>query len=185
VPDAGGRPGEPSHLVVGHVARAHGTKGEVFVWPLTDQPENVFAEGEAVILGDSEGGMGEDAMTVEVDRARPFKRGLLVGFDGYPDRTAVEPFAGRYLLRPRETLAAPEPGEWYYHELLGLEVETVSGESVGRVREVFELDPTDMLDVVNDAGKSRLIPFAERIVRQVDVAGGRLVIEPPDGLLEL
>jgi 16S rRNA processing protein RimM len=178
-------PAEPSHLVVGHITRAHGTKGEVFVWPLTDQPDGVFAEGETVWLGDMEGGLGEDAVLLEVERARPFKRGVLVGFDGYPDRNAVEPFAGRYLLRPLESLESPEPGEFYYHQLLGLRVETVDGVTVGHVREVFELDPTDMLDVVDDAGKSRLIPFAARIVRQVDTAGGRLVIEPPAGLLEL
>jgi 16S rRNA processing protein RimM len=171
--------------VVGHITRAHGTKGEVFVWLLTDRPEGVFSEGETVWLGDTEGGLGEDAIPLEVERARPFKRGLLVGFQGYPDRNAVEPFAGRYLLRPRESLESPEPGEFYYHQLLGLRVETVDGVTIGRVREVFELDPTDMLDVVDDEGKSRLIPFAERLVRQVDMAGGRLLIEPPAGLLDL
>lgn len=179
------RPAEPSDLVVGHITRAHGTKGEVFVWPLTDRADSVFSEGETVWLGDAEGGLGEDAIPLEVERARPFKRGLLVGFDGYPDRNAVEPLAGRYLLRPRESLESPEPGEWYYHQLLGLEVETVDGTKVGRVREIFELDPTDMLDVVDDQGKARLIPFAERIVREVDPARGRLVIEPPAGLLDL
>jgi 16S rRNA processing protein RimM len=171
--------------VVGHITRAHGTKGEVFVWLLTDRPDGVFSEGETVWLGDTEGGLGEDAIPLEVERARPFKRGLLVGFQGYPDRNAVEPFAGRYLLRPRESLESPEPGEFYYHQLLGLRVETVDGVTIGRVREVFELDPTDMLDVVDDEGKSRLIPFAERLVRQVDMAGGRLLIEPPAGLLDL
>lgn len=179
------RPAEPSHLVVGHMTRAHGTKGEVFVWPLTDRPDSVFSAGETLWLGNAEGELGEDAIPLEVERARPFKRGLLVGFDGYPDRNAVEAFAGRYLLRPRETLESPEPGEWYYHQLLGLEVETADGVKVGRVREIFELDPTDMLDVVDGEGKSRLIPFAERIVRKVDPANGRIVIEPPDGLLDL
>lgn len=178
-------PAEPSHLVVGHITRPHGTKGEVFVWPLTDRPDSVFAEGEQVWLGDTEGELGEDAIPLEVERVRPFKRGFLVGFDGRPDRNAVEPFAGRYLLRERASLEAPEPGEWYYHQLLGLEVETVGGEKIGRVREIFELDPTDMLEVVDEAGKSRLIPFSERIVRAVDPASGRLVIEPPAGLLDL
>lgn len=183
--DPGGRRAEPSHLVVGHISRAHGTKGEVLVWPLTDQPDAVFGPGQTLLLGDTEGEPGEDAIPVEVERARPFKRGLLVGFEGYPDRTAVEPLAGRYLLRSRSELEAPEAGEWYYHQLLGMEVETVDGERVGRVREVYELDPTDMLDVVGEDGRSRLIPFASRIVRQVDPEAGRLVIEPPEGLLDL
>jgi 16S rRNA processing protein RimM len=185
VAQPGGRRDEPSHLVVGHVARPHGTKGEVFVWPLTDHPDAVFSAGQRLLLGDTEGAPGDDAIPVEVERARPFKRGLLVGFEGYPDRTAVEPFGGRYLLRPRAELPEPESDEWYYHQLLGMEVETVGGERVGRIREVYELDPTDMLDVVGADGRSRLIPFAARIVRQVDAEAGRLVIEPPEGLLDL
>lgn len=182
---SGGRRPEPSHLVVGHLARAHGTKGEIFVWPLTDRPDEVFAEGETVWLGDAEGRLDEEALPLEVERRRPFKRGVLVLFSGYADRNAAEELAGRYVLAPLAALGEAGPGEWYYHQLLGASVETVNGESVGQVREVYELDPADLLEVEDGAGRKRLIPVTSRVVREVDTEAGRIVIDPPEGLLDL
>ncbi|HEX7089822.1 MAG TPA: ribosome maturation factor RimM [Longimicrobiales bacterium] len=177
---------EPRHLVVGHISKAHGTRGEVFVWPLTDDPERVFAVGEEVQVAEPEGGPepDEEWRPLVVERRRPFKRGMLVKFEGLDDRTAVEPLAGRYILMPLEKLAPLEEGEVYYHQLLGAEVVTVEGEVVGRVREVFETEPAHLLEVKGD-GKVHLIPFTERIVKQVDIERKRLVIEPPTGLLEI
>jgi 16S rRNA processing protein RimM len=174
---------EPDHLVVGHVTKPHGLKGEVFVTPLTDRPEQVYAPGSEVLLGNEHGELGEEGELLVVERSRPFKRGLLVKFRGRNDRTSVEPFAQRYLLVPIESVEPAGEGEAYYHQLLGMEVVTVEGEVVGRVREVYELEPTHLLEV---EGKKRqhLIPFAERIVKKIDVEGRRLVIKPPPGLLE-
>ncbi|HEX6308250.1 MAG TPA: ribosome maturation factor RimM [Longimicrobiales bacterium] len=182
-PDAGG-PAAPAHLVVGHVSKAHGTKGELFVWPLTDRPEAVFAPGRELLLGDEDGVLGDDARLVAVESARPFKRGLLIKFEELETREDADELAQRYLLVPAEALPPLEEGEVFYHQLLGMTVETVSGEQVGRVREVYETEPHHLLEV-EDSGRRRLIPFAERIVREVDVTRGRIVIEPPEGLLEL
>ncbi|MBI4409816.1 MAG: hypothetical protein HY561_08925, partial [Gemmatimonadetes bacterium] len=73
---------EPEHLVVGHVSKPHGTRGEVFVWPLTDRPEVIFADDAEVLLGGEQGQPGEAPETLRVERSRPFKRGLLIKFDG-------------------------------------------------------------------------------------------------------
>ena len=137
-----GRP-EPEHLVVGHVSKVHGTKGEVFVWPLTDRPDELFAEGRTVLLGDEEGAVAQDAPELTVERNRPFKRGQLVKFEGRDDRDAVTDLAGRYLVLPIGRVAALDEGEVFYHQLLGAEVVTVEGARVGRVREVFETEPND------------------------------------------
>lgn len=181
----GGRPEPPEHLVVGHISRPHGTRGELFVWPLTDRPETVFAAGRTLLVGDADGGLGADPLEVTVVGTRPFKRGLLLSVAGRSDRDAVSDLSGRYLLAPVAALAPREEGEVFYHELLGLRVETVDGTVVGTVREVFELAPADLLEVKAADGRLHLIPFAAQVVRSVDVAGGRLVIEPPAGLLEL
>src|SRR5690606_4340442 len=95
---------EPRHLVVGHISKAHGTRGEVFVWPLTDNPQDVFAAGGGVRLAlpDGEPEPDPDAPPLVVERQRPFKRGLLVKFEALDDRTAVEPLAGRYVTVPME-----------------------------------------------------------------------------------
>ncbi|MFS8638758.1 MAG: ribosome maturation factor RimM [Gemmatimonadota bacterium] len=175
---------EPDHLVVGHISRPHGIRGEVLVSPLTDEVEDVYEPGRELRLGDEEGELDADAPPLVVERWRPYRQGLLVKFEGYDDRTSVEPLAKRYLLAPIESLRPLEEGEVFYHQLLGCEVVTVEGEVVGRVREVYEVEPADLLDVKGD-GRSVLIPFVERIVEEVDVEAGRIVINPPPGLLDL
>ena len=179
-----GRP-EPAHLLVGHVTKAHGTRGEVLVMPLTDEPDAYFAEGQRLLLGDVEGDVSADAEALTVERARPFKKGLLVKLEGFGDRSEVERLARSYLAVPAGEVRPLEEGEVFYHQLLGLVVETVEGESVGQVREVFETEPAHLLEGQGTEGKRHLIPFTERIVKAVDVDAGRVVIDPPPGLLEL
>lgn len=175
----------PEHLVVGHLAKPHGTKGELFVWPLTDSPDEVFVEGMVLRLGDRDGVLDETEAELVVESSRPFKRGALVKFDGVEDRNGAERIAGRYLLAAAGSLAPLEEDEVYYHQLLGLAVETVEGTPVGVVREVFETEPTHLLEVKSPEGKLHLVPFAARIVKRVDLESGTLVIDPPEGLLEL
>lgn len=175
---------DPEFFVVGQITKPHGTKGEVFVWPLTDRPEEVFEEGREVILGDVEGVVGQQSITLTVEQSRPFKQGFLVKWFGYDDRTTVSFFGGRYILAPAESIAPLEEGEVFYHQLLGLEVVTTAGEVVGRVREVFDTEPAHLLEVKGPE-RMHLIPFIGRIVKRVDLDEGRLVIEPPPGLLDI
>ena len=175
----------PERLVVGHIARAHGTRGEVYVSPLTDDPAAVFAPGRQLILGGYAGEADEDAPVLAVEAAREFKRGLLVKLETVDSRTLAEELAQRYLLAPLAVLGPRQEGEVFYHELLGATVETVAGAPVGTVREVYELEPADMLEVESPDGRRRLVPFTERIVRAVDPGAKRVVIDPPPGLLEL
>ena len=180
-----GRP-DPSYLVVGHLNRPHGTRGELFVWPLTDHPESTFAPGVIVYLGSGEGGEPDpDLPPLRVDAVRPFRRGFLVSFGGVDDRTGAERMQGHYLLRPMEELEPPGEDELFYHELLGLRVVTTDGEPVGVVREVFELRPADLLEVTLEDGRALMIPFIREILVEADLDEGVLVIDPPEGLLEL
>jgi 16S rRNA processing protein RimM len=183
--DAGERTTSPEHLVVGHISKAHGTRGEVFVWPLTDRPDEVFVPGRALLLGNQEGALPPDAPSVVIESSRPFKGGILVKFEELGARTEADPVAQRYLLLPVSDLLPLAEDELFYHELLGCVVETVSGERVGIVREVFETEPNHLLEVKSDDGRLHLVPFAKRIVREIDRAGRRVVIDPPEGLLEL
>ena len=176
---------QPTHLVVGHVTKPHGTKGEVFVWPLTDSVGAVYAPDREVLLGDEHGKLDADAGALIVETVRDFKRGLLVRFRGKLDRDAVQELGNRYLLVPIEQVAPREEDEVYYHELLGMQVVTKDGEPVGEVREVYETVPAHLLEVKAGNGKVHLIPFAERIVKQVDAEARQIIIKPPPGLLEL
>ena len=175
---------EPEVLAVGHVTRAHGTKGELFVWPLTDDAADVFVEGRVLRPG-GEDGVAGDSAALQVANARAFKRGLLVLFEGITGRAAAERYSGCYLYAPREVLAPPAADEVYYHELVGLTVETVAGRHVGRVRQVFEMRPADQLEVEAQDGTCRFVPLMRPIVQEIDLERGRVVIDPPPGLLEL
>lgn len=179
-----GRVPDPEFLVVGHLTKPHGTRGDLLIRPLTDSPEEVFAEGRRVIVGDDEGGVGKSPLERVVERARPYKRGWLAKLERVEDRNTALDLTGRYLLVPAAERGEPEEGEFFYHQLLGLEVATTGGEVVGRVREVYETEPRHMLEV-KGGGRVHLIPFDRRIVTAVELEEGRLVIDPPEGLLGL
>ena len=180
-----GSTSEPEFLVVGHINKAHGLKGEVFVWPLTDHPDSTFAAGAVLHLGDSEANLspGVDA-TTRIETSRGYRRGFLIRFEGHEGRTAAEALRGRYLLRPFDEIERAEEGEIFYHELLGMRVRTLGGEDVGEVVEVYEIKPSDLLEV-RGAGGSVLIPFIPNMIHSVDTEERLIVVDPPEGLLDV
>lgn len=176
---------EPRHLVVGHINKPHGTKGELFVWPLTDHPESVYAPGVVLRPGDgSNHAPDPDRAPLRMDAVRAFRNGFLVSFAGVRDRDGAERLRGLYLFAEREALPPLAEGEVFYHQLLGMRVVTVDGDEVGEVVEVYELRPAHLLEVRGERGEV-MIPFLDHIVAEVDVDAGRMVIAPPEGLLEL
>lgn len=175
----------PSHLVVGHFNKAHGTRGELFVWPLTADPDEAFAAGAELYLADESGEKPDAAgAAVRVRAVRPFKRGFLIRLEGIDSRDQAEWLAGRYVLRPLAELRPLGEGEVFYHDLLGMRVQSGDGEPIGEIAEVYELSPVHLLQVARESG-TVLIPFARDMVRQLDREGRRLVMDLPDGLLDL
>ncbi len=176
---------EPAYLVVGHLNKAHGTKGEIFVWPLTDHPEGTFAPGVLLYPGDATGNAPDSARpALAIVSARPFRRGYLLRLDGVETRDAAEGLQGLYVLRPREELEELEEGEVLYHQLLGMKVLTPDGTEVGKIVEVYELRPADLLEVKGPA-KTHFIPFLSSLVMEVNPDTATMVIDPPPGLLDL
>ena len=175
----------PQFLVVGHLSKPHGTRGEFVVTSLTDRPEHVFEVGREFRLSDSSGNRPEIGLPrLTLTEIRQGPKGLLALFDGIGERSQAQILVGRYLLVPFADLPPLEEGELHYHQLLGLTVRTTDGTEVGRVQEVFETDPHDLLEVAGPGG-ARLIPFSPAIVTDVDTEAGTLTIDPPDGLLDL
>lgn len=176
---------DPGFLAVGHLTRAHGILGELFVSLMTDHPEGSFAPGVVLCLADATGLTPDpDLPPLRVESARGFRGGLIVAFAGVETRSEAEALRGRYLLRGIEELEPPAEGEYWQHDLVGLEVFTVQGRRLGTVRMLYELAPSDLLEVSGE-DKEYLIPFREEIVVEVDVDGGRMVVDPPEGLLDL
>ena len=176
--------GDPDFVVVGHLSKPHGTRGEVFVLPLTDHADNVFVSGSRVLFSTEGRRPDEGVDAFRMESVRPYRRGFLVVFDTVQDRRAAELLRGGYLLIPFEEVAPLADGELFHHQLLGMTVVTAGGEEVGTVREIYPLFPVDLLDVTGPGG-DRLIPFTRAIVVEWSLDERRLVIDPPPGLLDI
>jgi 16S rRNA processing protein RimM len=167
-------------LVVGRVARAHGVSGEVSVEVRTDSPDLRFAPGTTVDTDPPERG------PLTVQRTRWHSGRLLVCFAQVTDRTTADVLRGTLLVADSSTSpAAGDDDDFWDHQLVGLEAVLVTGETLGTVEEVLHLPATDTLVVRGSAGEEILVPFVRAMVPEVDLERGRLVLDPPEGLLEL
>jgi 16S rRNA processing protein RimM len=168
--------GKQSKRVVGRIGRPHGLRGEVVVQVRTDFPEQRF------VVGAQLGGDGGHTFTVEA--VRPHSGALLVRFAGVSDRAAAAQLSG--LVLTADVTALPElddPDEFYDHQLEGLAAVGPDGATLGTVREVVHAPASDLLVLATDHGEA-LVPFVREIVPEVDLAGGRVVLDPPPGLLD-
>jgi 16S rRNA processing protein RimM len=161
------------------VGRALGVKGDVLVDVLTDEPDRRLIPGAELFV------MGEQRR-LRIETERPHGGRLCLHFVGVDDRSDAEQLTGLMLEAERAPGERPEdPEEYYDDDLVGLEVETESGERVGCVTEVLHLPAQDVLAVrESEAAPEILIPFVSEIVPVVDLDARRVVIRPPDGLLE-
>ncbi len=166
-------------LTVGRVGRAHGLRGEVLVQVRTDDPDRRFAAGSTLATDPA----GPGPLTVV--SARRHSGRYVVAFAGVDDRTAAEALRGVALVVDSAGLAPlDDPDDFYDTDLLDMRVETADGALVGRLADVVHGPGTDLL-VVDTGEREVLVPFVREMVPVVDVAGGRVVIEPPPGLFDL
>ena len=186
MPAGEGSPGAlaaDEYLVVATVRRPHGIKGELYVALETDRPKAVFRAGRVLWLGDSEGRPVGGTLTVE--RARPQKDGMILKLAEHGDRTnELEALRGRSLLIPATEAAPAAAEEIHYRDLRGMEV-FHGEERVGAVRGVMETPGGELLVVQRPRSSDLLIPFVKEVVREIDRPARRILIEPPEGLLDL
>lgn len=162
-------------LLVGKIGRAHGLRGEVAVQVRTDQPEDRFAAGMV---------FDTDLGPLRITSLRWTSGRLLVHFEGVTDRTGAERLRGTSLVADVPDDERPEdPEEFFDHQLVGLHAQTVGGEDIGEVAEVLHLPMQDVLAVRTPEGREVLVPFVAEIVPEVDLDGGRVLLDPPPGLL--
>ena len=169
----------PGFISLGRIARPHGVHGEVQVEVHTDFPEERFVPGRTVALGMDDGG---DPVSATIKTVRPHRHRLLLTFEGYSGREAADRLRGLYVLAPSVTAHDLPEDEFYAHEIIGLVAVTVDGETVGEVVGLLETGATDVLRVAGS--REFLIPMSRSIVIEVDLDGGRVVIDPPAGLID-
>ena len=126
----------PTHLLVGQITRPHGIKGEVVVKSMTDHPEGIFSPGVVLYpAGEDASAPDTSALPMRVDRARPYRTGFVVKFAEVRDREGAEELRQLELLAAVDDLAPLEEGEVFFHDLVGLSVETTDGRGELRVPE--------------------------------------------------
>ncbi len=166
-------------VLIGKVVGVHGLKGELKVKSESDVFERQMATVDKVTLY-----RGTKREEFSVEGLKPYKDIYLLKLKGIEDRTGAEERVGGELWIKEEEQVPLEEGEFYYEELLGLEVYDENGRKVGRVKGVFEQPASHILEVEKEDGKVILVPFIEQFVKEVDLEGKRLVVSLIEGMEE-
>jgi len=170
--------GRPDRIPLGRIGRPFGIQGEVRVRPYNSRSQN-FLHVKVLYL---RGERGEEA--IEVIRARPHQGEFLLTLKGLRDRNDVERLRGQEVLARQEDLAPLSAGEYYWHELIGLEV-WCEGKRLGEVTRLEETAPAaggaDLL-VVATGAREVMIPLARAMIKTVDPAGGRIELNSFEGI---
>jgi len=164
-------------ICVARIGAAHGVKGEVRLWSFTADPAAVAGYGPL----ESEDG----TQRFEIEAMRPAKDHLVARLSGVRDRDAAERLANLRLYVARERLPAPAPEEFYHADLIGLRAESRDGAALATIVGIHDFGAGDLLELRPLTGGSTvLMPFTAVTVPVVDIAGGRVVIDPPQDLFK-
>jgi 16S rRNA processing protein RimM len=164
-------------ICVARIGAAHGVKGEVKLWSFTADPAAVADYGPL----ESQDG----TQRFEIEAVRAAKDHLVARLSGVRDRDAAQRLTNLDLYVPRDRLPAPAPEEFYHADLIGLRAEGRDGAVLATIVGIHDFGAGDLLEL-RAAGSSStvLMPFTAETVPVVDIAGGRIVIDPPEDWLK-
>jgi 16S rRNA processing protein RimM len=159
-------------ICLGQIGAPHGVRGEVRLRSFTANPDAITGYGPLET---------EDGHIVKIESLRPAKDHFVARLAGVSDRDAAERMTNVKLYVPRERLPAPESAdEFYYADLIGLAVIDGSGNDLGTVLAIHNFGAGDLVEIKPaNGGVTKLLPFNEATVPVVDLAAGRLIVEPP------
>ncbi|MEU4219168.1 ribosome maturation factor RimM [Actinoplanes sp. NPDC026623] len=187
-------------LVVGQIGRPHGIRGEVLVTVRTDDPEARFAAGSAFtteVPRDRRVSTGPAAAAVPgvlyqvpaklvLESVRWHQGKGIAQFEGVVDRNTAEALRGVLLQIDSSEIADPDdPDEFNDHQLAGLRVVSVDGTVLGTIDRIDHAPSSDLIVLEKAGGGTALIPFVTQMVPTVDLAGGQVIVDLPEGLLDL
>lgn len=167
-------------VVIARIVKARGTRGEVACVLETDFPSR-FSSLEQVIVWMP----GGARLSLKVEGHWFHNQRVILKFEGYDTMTAAQGLAGGRLVIAEADGEPLAKGQFLERQVIGSEVVTSDGRTLGLVTRVMRTGGTDLLVLEGDDGRERLIPFADEICTNVDVAAKRITIDPPDGLLDL
>lgn len=164
-------------LQVGVITQTHGIRGEVKVFPTTDDV-NRFKNLKKVLLD-----TGKDTLPLEIQSVKFFKQFVILKFKGYDDINAVERYKRCALLVTREDAVPLEEDEYFIADMIGMKVETEDGEYFGMLKDVISTGANDVYVISRDSRDEVLVPAIKECVLDIDVEAGRMRIHLLDGLL--
>jgi len=164
-------------VCVARIGAPHGVRGEVRLWSFTADP---LAVKDLCPLETED---GKRAFTIET--LRPAKEFFVVRLKGIADRNAAEALRNVELYVARERLPEPDDEEFYHADLIGLTVVDTGGAALGTVIAVHNFGAGDLIEIKRaERGATVMLPFTQDVVPTIDIAGGRIVVDPPAGALD-
>lgn len=168
--------GEPVFLAVGRLQRPHGLKGEILMGVLTDFPERLKPEVKVYV--------GNQHVPYVIQSQRPHTNGLLLRFAEFDNREAVGALRNQDVFVRADDRPALPDGEYYQHQLIGLQVVTDEGEALGALAEILETGANDVYVVRADGAKDLLLPAIDEVVLGIDLEAGEMQVHLLEGLRE-
>lgn len=166
-------------LRVGVVTSTHGVRGEVKVFPTTDDPGR-FKKLKEVLLD-----TGKELKPMKIEQVKFFKNMVILKFQGFDNINDIEIYKGKDLLVTRDNAVKLEPDENFIVDLIGLTVVTDEGEKLGTLTDVIQTGANDVYEVTMDQGKTLLLPAIKQCILNVDLEEGRVLVHMMDGLMDL
>lgn len=163
---------------VGIITSTHGIRGEVKVYPTTDDPKR-FKRLKEIILD-----TGKENLTLEIEGVKFFKQFVILKFKGYDSINDIQKYCKCSLYVPRENAVRLEKDEYFIADLIGLEVRDEDGEPIGMLGDVLETGANDVYEIKLNDGRELLLPAIRECVLDVQPEQGFIRIHILDGLLE-
>ncbi|HJF19947.1 MAG TPA: ribosome maturation factor RimM [Enterococcus columbae] len=165
---------------VGKIVNTHGIRGEVRVISQTDFPDERYQVGNQLTLFRAK----HEPLTLTITSHRKHKNFDLLTFEGYTNVNDVEAFRDGILKVAAEDLSELAENEYYYHEIIGLNVIDEKGQTLGKIAEILSPGANDVWVVKRSGKKDLLLPYIEPVVKQIDLENGCVHIELLEGLLD-
>lgn len=166
-------------LQVGIITSTHGVRGEVKVYPTTDDPRR-FRRLKEVVLD-----TGKEKMNLEIEGVKFFKQFVILKFKGLDNINDIEKYRQKSLYVTRKNAVRLQRDEYFIADLIGLKVQDEDGKELGTVKDVIETGANDVYEVEMADGKSLLLPAVKQCILNVDVENGTMQVHVMEGLLDL